>query len=84
MLKSEMHKLYRKLFMLAILIGCLGFMISSGRVRTVRADCGDDQCISEFNSCRELYCNGQDCQPCVNQFIGCKNTCPQPEGTPNV
>ena len=84
MLKSEMHKLYRKLAILAVLIGSIGFLLSSGSTTTRVGACGDDYCISQFNSCRELYCNGQDCQPCVNQFVGCKDVCPQPEGTPQV
>jgi hypothetical protein len=82
MLKSEMNKLYRKLITLAILVGCLGFVASAGR--TLRTDCGDDRCISEFNTCRELYCDGQNCQPCVDQYNSCTNGCPMPEGPPQV
>lgn len=83
MLKSEMNKLYRKLITLAILLGCLGLLVSSSRTTQVRAECGDDLCIQQFNHCREFYCNGQDCQPCIDQFMGCKLGCPMPEGTPD-
>lgn len=84
MLKSEMHKLYRKLAVLAILVGCLGFLLSSNSSTRRVGACGDDYCISQFNSCREMYCSGEWCQPCVNQFTSCKDVCPQPVGTPEV
>ena len=57
MLKSEMNKLYRKLITLAILLGCLGLLVSSSRTTQVRAECGDDLCIQQFDRCREFYCN---------------------------
>lgn len=82
MLKSGTLKLYGKLLMLAVLMACAVFFTTSDRVETVNARCGDDYCISQFNSCRQLYCDGQDCQPCINQYVGCRDVCPQPEGTP--
>ena len=66
----------RKLFSLALLMGVLLLMAPVPNAIA----CGDDYCISQFNSCRELYCDGSYCQPCVDQYGGCKDSCPMPEG----
>jgi len=71
-------KVLRKLFFLTLLIGVL---LSMAAVPKAMA-CGDDYCISQFNSCRELYCDGANCQPCVDQYLGCKDQCPMPVGPP--
>jgi hypothetical protein len=71
-------KVLRKLFFLTLLIGVLLSMVAVPKAMA----CGDDYCIVQFNSCRELYCNGTNCPSCINQYLACKDQCPMPEGPP--
>ncbi len=83
MVKPDLHKLYRKFLVLAILIGGLAFLSSGRNVYAYGA--GDDGCIQQYNSCTSMCPIGGDagtiCEfGCLFVYSGCTpQELPQPE-----
>jgi hypothetical protein len=80
--KAFSHGLSRKLFTLAVLIGCLIFLYAGQGVKATDADC----CISEYNSCNAqcgIICDASGCHTDYNCYMACNNTfanCSSPQG----
>jgi len=81
MSKTHPHRLYRRLFVLSLLLACLSFLSASP---AARAD--GDCCISQYNTCNSgcaPVCDPSGCYSDYNCEMQCNNqyaTCSAPGG----
>lgn len=77
MLKTEASKVYRRLLLLMLLVGCLAFLTGN---RTAYACDLTLTCIAPLNHCREFTCGGWggECEAnCWSAYENCASHCGQ-------
>ncbi len=79
MLKNEMRKLQRRFFALAVLVGCLAFLVSG---QGVSAYGEGAQCDAAYSNCNDGCYGSPVCYYfCYSDYDNCSRL-EQPEGPP--